>query len=66
MFTKQTTIGEVLECGAQYQPVFEGFGMHCFSCPLSRMETIEEAAAAHGVSVDLMLEKLNEVAPKQD
>lgn len=61
MFTKQTTIGEVLECGEAYQPVFEGFGMHCFSCPLSRMETIEEAAAAHGVSVDLMLEKLNEV-----
>ena len=66
MFNKQTTIGEVLESAGDCQAIFEGFGMHCFSCPLSRMETIEEAAAAHGVSVDLMLEKLNEVAPKQD
>jgi len=37
-----------------------GFGMHCFSCPMSQMETIEEAAMVHGVDADLMLAKLNE------
>ena len=38
-----------------------GFGMHCFSCPFSLMETIEQAAEVHGVDVDLMLKKLNEL-----
>ena len=37
-----------------------GFGMHCFSCPISQMETLEEAAMVHDVDLDFLLEKLNE------
>ena len=59
--SKDLTIGEILELNPDSPAIFMGFGMHCFSCPLSRMETIEEAAAAHGVSVELMLEKLNDI-----
>ena len=33
--------------------------MHCFSCPMSRMETLEEAAQAHQIDLDLLLDKLN-------
>ena len=58
--TKTMTIGEVLEINKDAKTILSGFGMHCFSCPMSQMETIEEAAMVHGVDADLMLEKLNE------
>ena len=40
--------------------VFLGFGMHCLYCPMSRMETLEEAAQVHEIDVDLLIKKLNE------
>lgn len=58
--TKDWTLGEVLEANDDLADVFLGFGMHCFSCPMSQMETLEEAAQVHGIDIDLLLEKLNE------
>ena len=58
--TKNMTIGEVLQINKNAKTILAGFGMHCFSCPMSQMETIEQAGMVHGVDVDLMLEKLNE------
>ena len=58
--TKDMTIGEVLGINKNAKVILSGFGMHCFSCPMSQMETIEQAAMVHGVDVNLMLEKLNE------
>lgn len=57
--TKDWTIGEVLEYNDDLADVLMGFGMHCFSCPLSQMETLEEASMAHGIELDFLLEKLN-------
>jgi len=61
--TKNMTIGEVLQINKNATTILSGFGMHCFSCPMSQMETIEEASMVHGVDVNLMLEKLNEKPP---
>ena len=36
------------------------FGMHCLGCPHATAESIEMAAAAHGVDADALVEKLNE------
>ena len=36
-------------------------GMHCLHCMLAHGETIEEAAAVHGIDVDALVEKLNAV-----
>ena len=58
--TKTTTIGEVLKLNPNAEVILQGFGMHCFHCPMSQMETLEEAAGVHGVDVDLMVKKLNE------
>ena len=58
--TKQTQIGEILKINPNVKDILLGFGLHCFGCPMSQMETIEEAAAVHGVEVDLMVEKINE------
>lgn len=61
-FTKDMTIGEVLKVNEKLGEVFLGFGMHCISCPVSQMETIEEASMVHGVDVEFLLKKLNENA----
>lgn len=58
--TKDFTIGEVLSINENAPAILMGFGMHCFSCPMSQMETLEEAAEAHEIDVELLLEKLNE------
>lgn len=58
--TSNMTIGDVLKSNPQLAEIFLGFGMHCISCPISLMETIEEAAMVHDVDLDFLLKKLNE------
>lgn len=58
--TKDWTIGELLQTNDDLADVLMGFGMHCFSCPMSQMETLEEAAAVHGIDVDFLVDKLNQ------
>lgn len=60
VITKDMTIGEVLKINENLAEVFLGFGMHCVSCPVSQMETVEEAGQVHGVDVEFLLKKLNE------
>ena len=62
--TKQMQIGEILKLNPNVKDVLMGFGLQCFGCPMSQMETIEEAAGVHGVDVDLMIEKINEFLNK--
>ena len=62
--TKVMQIGEILRLNPNVKDVLMGFGLHCFGCPMSQMETLEEAAAVHGVDVDLMVEKINEFMNK--
>ena len=57
--SKETTLGEILKSYSNAQDVLKGFGMHCFSCPMSQMETVEEAGLVHGLNVDEMIEKMN-------
>lgn len=57
---KTMTIDKVLSLDENLTAVLMGFGLHCFGCPMSRMETLEQAAMVHGVDVDIMVEKLNE------
>jgi hybrid cluster-associated redox disulfide protein len=57
--TKDMTIYEILKLDSGVAPVFYGFGMHCLGCPISSGETLEQAAAAHGIDVDVILEELN-------
>ena len=54
-------IGELLNINIEAAaPVLMGIGMHCLGCPSSQMETIEEAAAVHGVDADELVRLLNE------
>ena len=58
--TKETMIGELLQIDTEIAPILFGIGMHCLGCPASQMETIEEAAAVHGVDADELVRMLNE------
>ncbi|MBO5925190.1 MAG: DUF1858 domain-containing protein [Clostridia bacterium] len=66
MLNKDTVIIDLLQMGDvdKIADVLYGFGMHCLGCALSRGETIGQAALAHGVDVDEMIAKLNEVINK--
>ena len=66
MVNKDMTVGEILGKYSNAKEILGGFGLHCFGCPMSQMETIEQAAAAHGVELDFMLKKLNEDLEAQD
>ena len=50
--SKDTLIGELLQIDSGVGYILMGIGMHCFGCPASQMETIEEAAMVHGVDPD--------------
>ncbi len=57
--SRQTMIGELLQIDADIAPILMGIGMHCLGCPASQMETIEEAAAVHGINPDDLVEEIN-------
>lgn len=59
MITKDMRIVDVLEVKPQAANVFGRLGMGCIHCLLAHTETVEEAAAAHGVDVDDLLKQLN-------
>ena len=59
--TKEMTLAEVLNYKKDAPAVLMGFGMHCFSCPMAQMETLEEASMVHGLDLDLVVKKLNEL-----
>lgn len=57
--TKDMTIGEILAKDQSVVPVLLEAGMHCLGCPASQMETLEEAAAVHGIDIDELMTKIN-------
>jgi hybrid cluster-associated redox disulfide protein len=59
--TKDTLIGEALEINSGIAPILMGIGMHCLGCPASQSESIEQACMVHGVDVNEVLKKINEL-----
>lgn len=59
-FDKDSTLGEVLAKKPDAETILLGFGMHCFGCPVTQFETLEEAAMVHGVDLKYLLKKINE------
>ena len=66
MITKEMLISDLFEIeGANQQAIAEvlfGIGMHCLGCAMRQMETIEQAAAVHGIDPDKLVEAINEAA----
>lgn len=57
-YSKEMTLAEVLRGNEKAARVLMSMGMHCLGCPSSQMESLEDAAMVHGISVDEILTKL--------
>ena len=58
--TRDMTISDILKVNPNIANILMGMGMHCLSCPSSQAETLEEAAAVHGVSAEVIVREINE------
>ena len=59
-FSKDTKIGEIIEKAPEKVDLLLQVGMHCFGCPASQGETLEEACMIHGIDVNDVVDELNE------
>lgn len=59
MITKDMLIGDILKQKPESAEILMSFGMGCIGCPSSQMESLEQAAAVHGLNVDDLLIALN-------
>ncbi len=57
--TREMLIGDILRINPSAAPILMSFGMGCLGCPSSQMESLEQAAAVHGIDVNQLIEKLN-------
>ena len=58
--TKQTLVGEVIDCDVNAAKFFFEIGMHCVGCPASAMDSLEEACEVHGADVNELVQKIND------
>jgi len=58
--TKTMTFAEILQKHPEAAGILLEKGMHCFGCPMSQMETLEQGVRAHGLDVDKLVKELNE------
>ena len=64
--TKDTMIGELLQINENVAPILLNIGMHCLGCPSSQMETIEPAAAVHGIDSTALVDEINAFLAKAE
>ena len=56
--TKETLLADILDIAPDSAQLFQSVGMHCFGCPMSGGETLDEACMAHGIDSDELLAHL--------
>ncbi|MBO5713611.1 MAG: DUF1858 domain-containing protein [Clostridia bacterium] len=59
MITGDMLIMEVVEANENAPEILLSFGMHCLGCAIAHGETVAEAAAVHGIDLDVLLNALN-------
>lgn len=59
MITKDMPIEAILDKNPDAASILMKEGMHCLGCVMAHTENLEEAATAHGIDVDALVNKLN-------
>lgn len=54
-----TLIKDIINMGPKSVETLMSFGMGCIGCPSSQNESIQDAAAIHGINIENLLESLN-------
>ncbi len=57
--TKDTLIGEIVVQYPEAAEILLSIGMHCLGCPASRMESLQDACAVHGVDAQQVIDAIN-------
>jgi len=57
----KTLIRDIVKLGPNAIEILMSFGMGCIGCPASQSESIEDAAAVHGINLDNLLQSLNNI-----
>ncbi|WP_081923225.1 hydroxylamine reductase [Clostridium amazonitimonense] len=60
MITRETLIGDALKINPKAAEILMGKGLGCIGCPSSQMESLEDAADIHGISIEELVKALNE------
>lgn len=61
MITKNMLIGDIIKKHPASVNVMLEHGMHCVGCHVATWETLEQAAASHGINIKQLLKELNKV-----
>lgn len=62
--TKEMNIAEVVEKYPVAAKVLMQSGLGCIGCVASEFETLEEGLRAHGMDVDQVIDKINNIMEK--
>lgn len=57
---EKTLVGEVVSVYPEAAEVLFGIGMHCLGCPASQAESLEDAAAVHGMDSKMVVDAVNQ------
>ena len=59
---KEMLIGELIQLdNCVSLPILMRAGMHCFRCPSSQGESLEEACMVHGIDCDALVAGINKI-----
>ena len=58
---KNTLIGDLINKKPEAINILTSYQMGCLGCPSAQMETLEQAAYIHGIDLEELLQKLNEL-----
>lgn len=58
--SRDMTIGEIIQVDANIAPILMRNGMHCLGCPSAQGESLADAAAVHGLDVDVLEKQIND------
>lgn len=61
MITKDMKIEDIIEVNPNAPAILMSEGMHCLGCVMAHTENLAEAAEAHGIDIDKLVNKLNEM-----
>ncbi|MBQ2770364.1 MAG: DUF1858 domain-containing protein [Clostridia bacterium] len=58
--TKDMTIMDVIKVDEGIADILMSAGMHCLGCAMAHGESVEQAAAVHGIDADALVNAINE------
>ena len=53
-------MGEIIQKEPDVIPILMSAGMHCIGCPSSIGESLEMAAAVHGIDIDELMQAIEQ------